>query len=623
MFRGSLFRVACGVFFAISAFGVRSLGATGKPNVVLIMTDDQGFWDVGVHGNPDIETPVMDRIAREGVSFERFYASPVCTPTRASLMTGRYYARTGAIDTYMGRDTMSSGEITLGQVFQRQGYRTGLFGKWHLGRYMKYHPNHRGFDEFLGFWQYGFINRYDDSDELFHNRQPVIATGYITDVLTDAAISFVRANRNRPFLLYLPYNAPHSPYLVPDPYIEKYLEKGLPLREARIYGMVTRIDENIGRLLEVIGEAGISDRTAVIFMSDNGGVSRHFKAGLRGNKGSVWEGGIRVPFFVRWPEKFPAGVKIEAMAQHIDVFPTLCELIGAPLPSDRKIDGKSLLSLIRNGGSDSLHEHLFHQWCRVRPDANKNWAARNRRYKLANGRLFDLLNDPGEKTDVADRHPEIARELREAFEKWFADVTAGQDYARVAIEVGRADENPVEIDLTWGEPVGEKVKPQYRHYTRDTIDNWSEVGDSVRWKIDVVERGTYEVTLTYGCRPADAGSRFRVSVGDSHLDGTVEATAGRDVYRPVRVGTLELGRGPATLEIKPLSIAGPELMALHKIRLRKLDAKSLKGDVFSREKIIALMNKVNDYTFSHPYPDTPGVTTGRTPLPLARSAERR
>jgi len=540
-----------------------------RPNVVLIMTDDQGWWDVGVHGNEIIETPVMDSLARAGVSLTRFYASPVCTPTRASLMTGRYYHRTGAIDTFMGRDTMRADEVTIGQVFQKHGYRTGQFGKWHLGRYMKYHPNNRGFNEYFGFWQYGFINRYDDSDELFHNATPVITTGYVTDVLTDAAISFVRANQKQPFLLYLPYNAPHYPYLVPDPYIKKYLDKNLPLGEARIYGMITRIDENIGRLLKVIDDAGLTDRTVVIFMSDNGGVSKYFQAGLRGNKGSVYEGGVRVPFFARWPEHFPAGLKIDALAQHIDVFPTLCELIGAPPPADRKIDGKSLLPLIESGGGTSPHEYLFHQWCRLRPDPNKNWAARNRRYKLANGELFDLQTDPGETTDIAGRHPEIARALRQAFEKWFAEVTAGQDYARAAIQVGREDENPVEIDLTWGEP-GEKARPQYRHYNRDTIENWSEPGDAVRWKIDVVHSGKYEVTLTYGCPPGEGGSRFRISAGNAHLDAAVERTAGREVYRPVVAGTIDLPAGPATLEMKPLSITGRELMVLHKIRLRRL-----------------------------------------------------
>lgn len=557
--------VGC-VFFTISA----ASAAGGPPNVVLVMTDDQGWFDVGVHGNPHIETPVMDRLASEGVRFSRFYASPVCTPTRAALMTGRYHPRTGAIDTYLGRDTLDAGEITLGQIFQRQGYRTGIMGKWHLGRYMKYHPNNRGFDEFFGFWQYGFINRYFDPDQLFHNRTPVKNVGYVTDVLTDVAVSFIEANRDRPFFLYVPYNAPHSPYLAPDELIEKYLEKGLPLREARIYAMITSIDRNIGRLLAALDAERLRDNTVVIFMTDNGGVSRYYKAGLRGNKASVYEGGVRVPFFARWPERFPAGHVVTEPAQHIDVFPTLCELIGAPLPSDRKIDGSSLLSYLRGTGGPVLHDYLYHQWTRVRPQDDKNWAVQDGRFKLANGELYDLHVDPGEQHDIAAEHPEIVRRLRAEFERWFADVTAGQDYERVPIQVGRDDENPVEIDITWGDPVGSTVKPNYRRYHRDSIDNWSDESDFVRWNIEVVQAGRYEVVLDYGCHPNNAGSRFRIQVGDAHLDGTVEATAGRAVFRPVTVGTLDLPAGPAVLEIKPLSIPGRELMALHKIWLRRL-----------------------------------------------------
>jgi arylsulfatase A len=552
------------------------------PNIILILTDDQGWFDVGVHGNPHIRTPVLDRIASEGVRFDHFYASPVCTPTRASLMTGRHYQRTGAIDTYMGRDTLRADEVTLGQVFQKRGYRTALIGKWHLGRYMKYHPNRRGFDEFFGFWQYGFINRYDDSDELFHNKQPVTITGYITDLLTDQAISFVERSRRDPFFLYLAYNAPHSPYLVPDSFIEPYLKKGLPLAEARIYGMITCVDGNVGRLLEALGRLALNENTVVIFMTDNGGVSRYFKAGLRGNKASVWEGGVRVPFFVRWPGSFPAGAVVEAMAQHIDVLPTLCELAGVPLPEGRQIDGRSLLRLIREGRGESPHEFLFHQWNRVRPVLTSvpgdrqlaaNWAVRDRRgFKLvSSGELFELTEDPGESRNVASGHPEVAGRLRWEFEKFFTGVTASQDYRRVPIQAGREDENPVEIDLTWGDPVGRKVRPTPRHYNRDTIDDWSEVGDSVRWRIEVVRGGRYEVTLEYGCRPEDAGSRLGIWVGGSQIEHRVEATAGRDVFRAVAVGVLKLAPGEATLEMKPVAIVGREVMALHKIWLKRVE----------------------------------------------------
>lgn len=560
----------CGQILNLCSFASAALGATGKPNIVLVMTDDQGWFDVGVHGNTAIETPVMDRFAGEGVEFTRFYASPVCTPTRASLLTGRYYHRTGAVDTFRGHDTMDAGETTLGQVLQKAGYRTGLFGKWHVGRYMRYHPNLRGFDEFFGFWQYGFINHYDDSEELFHNRQPVLTTGYITDVLTDQAIEFVRASRDRPFFLYVPYNAPHDPHLVSDTLIDKYLKKGLPLREARIYGMITRIDENLGRLLKAIDDERLADNTIFIFMTDNGGVSTWFKAGLRANKGTVYEGGIRVPLFMRWPGKFKPGLKIDARAQHIDLLPTLCELIGAPLPTQRPLDGVSLAKLIRDGGGPDAREYLFHHWTRHPLDRQKNWAVHHGDYKMVNGELFNLVEDPGETKNIADQHADMAAKLQKAFDAWYQDVTAGQTYERVPIEVGREDENPVEIDVEWGEVAAKSPLIRYVHYNRSRIDNWTDPQGAVRWKIDVTRAGRYQVELFYGCRPGDEGSRFRMSVGDVHLDGQVQATARQDVYQPFVIGSMDLPAGRAMLEMKPLQIAGKELMVLHKILLRRI-----------------------------------------------------
>ncbi len=553
--------------------------ADRPPNVILILTDDQGWYEIGVNGNTDIHTPVMDRLASEGVRFTQFYASPVCSPTRAALMTGRHYQRTGAVDTYLGRDTLHTDEVTLGQVLQQQGYRTACIGKWHLGRYMKYHPMNRGFDEFFGFWQYGFINRYDDSDDLWSGKERVQTRGYVTDVLTDRAISFVEQNRQKPFFLYLPYNAPHVPHLVPDPFIAKYLKQGVPLAEARIYGMIESLDTNIGRLLGRVDDLGLRDNTLVLFMTDNGGVGRYNKTGLRGFKGSCYEGGVRVPFFARWPGKIPARAVVNAMAQHIDVLPTICELTGAPKP-DRALDGKSLAPLLRNGKGDSPHDYLFHQWNRGHPvlssvpgdaELQASWAVRDARGRklMSTGELFDLEADPGESQNLADREPGTVRALRSKMEDWFADVTKGQRYARVPIEVGRADENPVEIDLTWGEPAGKRVRPLYRSYNLDIVDQWDTPGDSVSWNLEVVERGIYEVTLNYGCRPEDGG-RLKIEAGGSTLVHEAQPTSGREVFRPLRCGTMQLPGGPVKLTLTAETVRGQEIMALHKIWLRRI-----------------------------------------------------
>ena len=282
---------------------------------------------------------------------------------------------------------------------------------------------------------------------MFDNKTPVEVTGYITDVLTDRAMQFVRQNSNRPYLLYLPFNAPHSPYLVPDRYIEPYLTKKIPLEDARCYGMLTCVDENIGRLLKAIDR----ENTVVVFMGDNGGVSHFFKAGLRGNKGSAYEGGVRVPFIVRWPGKFPAGAVVDAMAQHIDVLPTFCDLAEIPAPVN--LDGKSIAPLLRAGRGASPHEFVYNQWNRGYPvlttvpgdpELKANWSIRNARGEklISSGELFDLAKDPGETTDLAAANLAIASSLRQEFERFYADVTKGRTISAYRLKLAGQTRTP-------------------------------------------------------------------------------------------------------------------------------------------------------------------------------------
>jgi len=567
-----------------------------RPNILLIVTDDQGYWDTGVSGNGKIDTPVMDRLAAEGVNFTRFYANMVCAPTRAGLMTGRYYLRTGLYNTRFGGDTMGRNETTLAQLLKQAGYRTAIFGKWHLGMYPGYQPHQRGFDVFLGHY-HGHIERYDYPDQLVYNGRPVEARGYITDLLSDAAIDFIGANRDRPFFCYLAYNAPHSPFLAGsahdsqprgDKLIEKYLGRDLPLRDARIYAMVELIDRNLDRLLSTIDESGLREKTIVIFTSDNGGVSRAFKAGLRGGKGSAWEGGVRVPFFARWTGHFPAGAKVDAMATQMDLLPTLCDLLDLPLPKDRKIDGHSILPLLKNGKGNSPHRYVYHTWDRYVPNPHNRWSISDDRYKLVGhkrgakpgpseptGALFDLLNDPGEKRNIAGQHPEIVERLRSEFLRWFDDVTAGQTYQPVPIPVGavmppgKPDQSAVELQASWANLDGETIRYTFRGYDWDTIDNWSRPGESATWRLDVAGGGRYDVTISYGCSYSDAGGRLRISVGDSSLECRPRATVSADVFTRERLGTLDLRKGPATLKAEAIAVPGRELMRLNRIWLRK------------------------------------------------------
>lgn len=567
-----------------------------RPNLLLIVTDDQGPWDLGSAGNPHLDTPHLDALARDGVSFARYYVAPVCSPTRAGLMTGRYAFRTGLYNTRFGGDSLALGEVTVAELLRRAGYRTGLFGKWHLGRYPGYQPHQRGFDEFLGHYQ-GHIERYEYADQFVHNGRPVTTRGYVTELVTDAAIAFIDETRRRspgaPFFSYVAYSAPHSPYQLDtshahqpkgDALITKYLRRGLELQQARIYAMIERVDTNVGRLLAHLEAAGLARDTVVVFQSDNGGVSRHWTGNFRGFKAQVYEGGVRSPCFVRWPGRFPAGGVVRAQAGHVDLLPTFCELAGVAPPADRVIDGRSLVPLLRAGQGERHQPFVYHSWNRLAPSPDTNWAISDQRHKLvgASGgggkakaggwQLFDLEQDPGEQHNLAAAQPERVQALRAEFLRWYGEVTRGVTFAPVPIPVGHAEENPVELQPSWARLGGEGVSYVFEAYDWDTIEGWSRPGQFAEWRLNVTRAGRYEVEVDYGCAPAAAGGRLRLSAGGAGVEFTTRPTGTPNVFARARAGVLELPAGPLTLraEVAAAPPAG-ELMRLNRLRLRHLD----------------------------------------------------
>ncbi|QDV18882.1 Arylsulfatase [Gimesia panareensis] len=563
-----------------------------QPNIILIMADDQGYWDTEVAGNPHIETPTLKQMAAEGVTFNHFYANMVCAPTRAGLMTGRHYLRTGLYNTRFGGDTLGSSETTIAQVLKSAGYRTGLFGKWHLGRYSQYQPHRRGFDHFFGHY-HGHIERYSNPDQVVVNGQPVETRGYVTDLFTSAAIDFIKRDQQQPFFCYLAFNAPHSPFLLDtthfgqpegDKLIEKYLAKGLPLREARIYGMVERIDQNLDRLFKTLKELGLDEETLVIYTSDNGGVSRAFKAGLKGGKGSAYEGGTRVPFVVRWPGKIPAGKQTDAMVAQIDLFPTFCELAGVSVPDGIELDGKSILSLMKQGGGESPHEYLYHTWDRYTPNPWHRWSIHGPRFKLVGhdpqgkkkqqepaGQLYDLSADPGETKDVSQKYPEVASRLRNEFHRWFDDVTKGQIYQPAAIPLGDPLESVVELQPSWAILTGDGLEYSFDGYDWDTLDGWKSSQSTAHWQLDVLQPGRYTVELSYGYRsePPATGA-LQLAVGEQSLECALPMTTSQNVFMRTKAGTLELKQGKQKLTIRAAKPEGIQGLRLNSIWLKAL-----------------------------------------------------
>ena len=483
-------------------------GAPRKPNVVVIITDDQGYGDLGFHGNDKVRTPNIDRLAAGSVRFTQFCVAPVCTPTRASLMTGRYHHRTGAIDTYQGRALMQPDETTIAEVLKRAGYRTGLFGKWHLGDNYPMRPQDQGFDEVLMHRGGGMVQPGDPPGSRYmdpvvqHNGVQKDYKGYCTDVFTDGAIRFMEEGREQPFFAYVAFNAPHTPLQVREEWVKPYRGMGLDDTTARIYAMVENIDANVGRILKRLDELKLAEDTIVLYMHDNGPQQKRYTANLRGLKGSVYEGGIRSPLFVRW-----AGTtrprEVDKLAGHIDLFPTLLELCGAKYEATRPIDGISLAPLVLGHKVEWVDRTLFIQWHRGdEPKPHDNAAVRKSRFKLVNGtELYDLQNDPGETKDVAVEHPQVVADLREKYEQWFADVTKERRYAAGAspIVVGSERENPSTLT---------------RQDWRGPRANWNPIGLG-HWHVAVARGGTYRVTLRFA--PAAADTTARVQFGDVKL----------------------------------------------------------------------------------------------------------
>ena len=474
------------ILLFLITFGISNISNAQEnihPNVVLIITDDQGLGDLGITGNSQIKTPTLDKFAIKSIRFNNFYVSPVCAPTRSSLMTGRYSLRTGIRDTYNGGCTMAASEITIAEMLKQANYKTGLFGKWHLGDNYPSRPMDQGFDETLmhlsgGMGQVGDITTFFKKDSsyfdpvLWHNGQKEAFKGYCSDIFTSNAIKFIEKNKSNSFFCYLSFNAPHTPLQVPDRYYRMYadidpsivFEQNNPMNlkmseqdkeDARkVFGMVTNIDENIAKVLRKISELGIEDNTIVIFMTDNGPQQLRYTAGMRGKKATVYRGGTRVPFFLRYPSLAKESKTIETMAAHIDILPTLSELCHVKLPGDRQIDGKILVPLVKGEKVDWPERTLFTYWTRKYPELYNSMAIQKGTYKLVGQtdynasiekfELYNLQEDPSEQHNIISRNKDIAKNLKIELDKIYYELILSENMNRQPlIVIGSEQENPL------------------------------------------------------------------------------------------------------------------------------------------------------------------------------------
>jgi arylsulfatase A-like enzyme len=509
-----------------------------RPNIVLIMTDDQGYGDFGFTGNPYVKTPHIDALAAKSFRFTNFHTSPVCAPTRASLLTGRYALRTGIHDTYNNGSIMATEELTLAEILADNGYKTGLVGKWHLGDNYPYRPSDQGF-QFSLMHAGGGIGQPADIMEnlartdssyfdpvLLENDRKVQRKGYCSDIFTEEAIRFVQQNKSNPFFLYVSYNAVHTPLQLPRKYEDMY--RGLKFdppfdrapgtpwavmseinkEEARkIYGMVTNLDDNIGRLIKEIKNQHMDDNTIIIFLSDNGNEQLRYNAGFRGLKGSVYEGGNRVPLLISGPGLSGAPKEIGSFSAHIDVMPTLLEILKITVPAKIQLDGFSFYPQL-NGAKNKPDRLFYNTWNRGWPEPYRNASIMSGDYKLVaidakkqkpeTFELYDLSSDPTEQNNLITRQPIIAKKLIHKLDSIYTDVMSSPYLTPRDLVIGSKHENPVTLSRS--------------DWSSVSLYNWRADNVTGYWTIRIADDGNYSFR-PIAMKPLVKGTRVTVRLG--------------------------------------------------------------------------------------------------------------
>lgn len=575
------------IFLAIRLGGI--LSAADRPNIVMIIADDMGWGDVSFHGNTNLTTPNIDSLARIGARFDRFYVCPVCSPTRAEFLTGRYHPRGGVSGVSQGDERLNLDERTIAEVFKAAGYATAAFGKWHNGTQFPYHPNARGFDEFYGYCS-GHWGDYF-SPQLERNGELVKGNGYLVDDFTDNALKFIEKNASRNFFCYLPLPTPHSPMQVPDKYWDRMKDRVLDMKANEgdkededftraALAMVECIDFNVGRLLRKLDELKLANDTIVVFMTDNGPNSFRWNGGMKGRKGSVDEGGVRSPLYISWPGKIKSGKLILQISSVIDLLPTLTDLAGVPIINAKPLDGVSLEPLINGRAGSIPNRMIFSHW-------NEKVSVRTQQYRLDQaGKLYDMVSDPGQTTDVSERLPETAAELGSYVNRWKAEMLP-KLVAKRPFTVGFPEFPLTQLPARDAEPHGD-VQRSARAPNCSYFTNWKKPNDKITWPVEVLSAGNFEVQVYYACPESAISSVIELSLGDASVSAAISeannppATGAEHDrvprmgesyikdFKPMTLGNIRLPAGEGELTLSTPQIAGEDGIEVRMIMLRRV-----------------------------------------------------
>jgi len=565
--------------------------ADKRPNIILIVADDQGWGDLSFHGNTNLSTPNIDALAKYGVSFENFYVQPVCSPTRAELMTGRHFPRTGVYSTSSGGERMNYDETTLAELLKEVGYQTAAYGKWHSGMQPPYHPNSRGFDDFYGFASGHWGNYF--SPMLEHNGKIVKGNGFLVDDLTDHGLDFIETNKEEPFFLYLPFNTPHSPMQVPDAYWNRFADKELKLysedRETEdvtftkaALAMVENIDYNVGRITTKLRKLYLEDDTIVIYLTDNGPNSYRWNGGMRGRKGATDEGGVRSPLYMQWTDFLEPGKKINNIAAAIDLVPTLASMVDVDPVTSKPMDGKNLTPLLFEKGMEWDDRIIFNHW-------NGKTSLRTQNYRLDDeNRLYDISKDRGQKKDISEQRPKLTDSLKKAKKDWLEAVkplTADTDER--SFTLGHPDFAYTQLPMRDAVAHG-NIKRSNRHPNDTFFTNWKSTKDSITWDVEVLADGQFEVELYYTCSEKNIGSVVELSLDESKIakkiteahdppltgmenDRSPRIESYVKDFKPMNLGNMVLKKGKGLLTLKALEISGEELGDVRLLMFRRMN----------------------------------------------------
>ena len=583
----SLFAICILIFLKFN-----SVAQSNHPNIVIILADDQGWGDLEYNGNKTVSTPNINRLSKEGIILNRFFVSPVCSPTRAEFLTGRYHVRGSVSGTSSGFERLDLDESTIAEAFSKNGYTTGIFGKWHNGGQAPYHPNTRGFSEFYGFCAGHWAEYFNPVLE--HNGEIIKGDGFITDDLTTHGISFIDKNQNHPFFAYFPFNTPHSPMQVPDEYWDKYKNKtpnqsGTESQKEDIehtkaaLAMTENLDWNVGRIMKKLNELNLMENTIIIYFSDNGPNGNRWNGNMKGIKGTTDEGGIRSPFIIQWKDHLPAGRSIENIASATDIFPTLVDLTGIKNQQSKPFDGISLKKILTENNDSAIKNRAIASYW------SGKTSIRTQEYRLANDNsLYDMKNDPDQTNDISKVFPDQFEKLLKLKKEWEKNVLSEmptQD--KRPFIVGHPAMYLTILPSSEANAKGNIVRSN-KHPNSSYFKQWRNSADEVVWDIEVEQNGLFEVEIYYACSNENIGSTMKIEFNGNILNGKIKAANEKPLlgmehdrvtreesytkeFMPMKLGKIELKKGFGELKLNFLDLKKADDFEFNVLTLRRIN----------------------------------------------------